>query len=74
MSIHDQELHQAKRELEALIARMRNSPGARAFLGYADALVFSALRDLPREQWESPRVHSQEEVRALGSRVLSGDC
>ena len=49
MNQSDHELHAAKRELEALIARMRGSDHARAFLGYADALVFAALRDLPAE-------------------------
>lgn len=68
MSDPDLELHQAKRELEQLIARMRQGEHARAFLGYADALVFSALRDLPRHEWESPRVHTPESMRkALGA-------
>lgn len=63
MTSADDELHRAKRELEALIARMQQSGHARAFLGYADALVFSALRDLPKNQWENPRVQTPEEVR-----------
>ena len=61
MSGNDEELHRAKRELEKLIARMQKGDHARAFLGYADALVFSALRDLPAGEWEKPRVSTPEE-------------
>ncbi len=47
---------------------MRGTEHARSFLCYADAAIFSALRDLPRTQWESPRVYSREELekRAVG--------
>jgi len=62
MSSADDELHGAKRELEALIARMQQSEHARAFLGYADVLVFSALRDLPKKQWESPKVNTPQDI------------
>lgn len=62
MTADDHELHKAKRELESLLSRMQQSEHARAFLGYADALVFSALRDLPRTQHEQPRVHSRESL------------
>lgn len=65
MSHADDELHRAKRELEALILRMQGSEHARAFLGYADALVFSALRDLPKAQWENPRVHTPDELQKV---------
>lgn len=61
MASADEELHRAKRELEMLIARMQRSNHARTFLGYADALVFSALRDLPATEWESPRVSTPGE-------------
>ncbi len=61
MASADEELHRAKRELEMLIARMQKSDYARTFLGYADALVFSALRDLPAAEWESPRVSTPGE-------------
>ncbi|MFZ5755944.1 MAG: hypothetical protein ACOY3X_03480 [Pseudomonadota bacterium] len=57
----DEELHRAKRELDQLVARMRDSEHARAFLCYADAVVFGALRDLPRNQWESPKVSTPQE-------------
>jgi hypothetical protein len=63
MASTDDELHRAKRELEALIARMHQSEHARAFFGYADALIFSALRDLPKSQWENPRVQTPEGLR-----------
>ena len=59
----DDELHRAKRELETLISRMQKSDHARAFLGYADALVFNALRDLPKSQWESPKVTTPEDLK-----------
>ena len=64
MSSSDDELHRAKRELEALIARMQHSEHARTFLCYADALVFTALRDLPKPQWENPRVKTRSDLRA----------
>lgn len=63
MNNADDELHRAKRELDALIARMRETEHARSFLCYADATVFSALRDLPRTQWENPRVICQEDLK-----------
>ena len=68
MNSADDELHRAKRELDALIARMRGTEHARSFLCYADATIFSALRDLPRTQWENPRVISREDLekRAVG--------
>ena len=62
MNSADDELHRAKRELDALITRMARGPHARAFLGYADALVFSALRDLPRNQREQPVVHTPDDI------------
>jgi hypothetical protein len=70
MSSADEELHRAKRELESLIARMQQSGHARAFLGYADALIFTALRDLPAREWESPHVSTPEDLgkRAAASR------
>ncbi len=65
MATSDEELHRAKRELEALVARMRQTEHARAFLCYADALVFAALRDLPRQQYERPDVpHEVGKFRA----------
>lgn len=67
MTSADDELHRAKRELEMLIARMQNTDSARAFLCYADALVFAALRDLPAAQWESPRVSTPEEFARRAS-------
>ncbi|MFP5383505.1 MAG: hypothetical protein ACLGHG_05500 [Gammaproteobacteria bacterium] len=63
----DRELHEAKRELDALVARMRLTDHARAFLGYADAVVFAALRDLPRHEHEAPRVHSLDSLRERAS-------
>lgn len=62
MSSADDELHLAKRELDQLVARMRDSEHARAFFCYADTMVYGALRDLPRTQWESPKVHTPQEL------------
>lgn len=62
MTFADDELHRAKRELDALISRMRETDHARAFLGYADAAIYVALRDLPRTEWESPRVVTRSDV------------
>lgn len=62
MTADDHELHKAKRELETLLSRMQRSEHARAFLGYADALVYSALQDLPRTQHEQPRVHTRQSL------------
>lgn len=61
MTSADDELHRAKRELDQLLTRMRDSEHARAFFCYADAMVYGALRDLPRNQWESPKVHTPQE-------------
>lgn len=62
----DDELHRAKRELEQLVERMRNSEHARVFFGYADVMIFNALRDLQRHEWENPRVKTPKDLREAG--------
>ncbi|MFZ5722637.1 MAG: hypothetical protein ACOY33_03145 [Pseudomonadota bacterium] len=71
MSCADDELHRAKRELDELIARMRNTRRARAFFCYADAAIYVALQDLPREQWENPRVRTPADLELLHKPAAS---
>lgn len=63
---NDSDLHAAKKELAELIARMRNSPHASAFLGYADALVYAASVDLAPGKPATP-------VGPPVLRVVNGD-